>query len=135
MDISKFRTDPKSETEGVEIPVGEGFFITIARWGNKRAGKLYQRITDEPEVKKKIRDATDNDFYIERVLIPVMAEAILLGWRGCTDNGAEVPYSREKAEEFLKIKDFREFVDGQSKMQENFRLENMHKAGEVLKKT
>ena len=51
----------------------------------------------------------------------VMAETLLLGWEGITQDGKPVPYSREQARTYLRIKDFRKKIAGFSDNFEAFR--------------
>jgi hypothetical protein len=45
MDLSKFRTNVASAETGVEIDMGEGLFVRVAREGNAENTKALRRIT------------------------------------------------------------------------------------------
>lgn len=121
MDISKFRTDATLEVDGVEIPVGDGLTLRIARAGNDKASAEYRRLTSDPRVQMAIRTNTMDPAEMRRIVDEVYASTILLGWSGLTEDGKEIPYSREKAKELLGIRDFRAMVQSLAETQELFR--------------
>ena len=88
-------------------------------------------------MKAKLHDGragTLEESQMREILIEVEAETILVGWRGLTSAGAEIPYSVPKAIELLGRKDFRDRVIEISKTQENYRRQMVEGAAEQLGK-
>lgn len=135
MDFSKFRTNEGAESEGVWVEVGDGFAILIGRIGGKRNQESYKRHTASPVVSEAIRRGTQTPEEQARIHGEVMADSILLGWRGLTEEGQDVPYSREKALELLRVKDFRALVHDEAMNQANFRVKRVEDTVAALKKS
>jgi hypothetical protein len=117
-----FATDETKEIEGVEVPLGKGAFITVARQGNPEYSRLilaeYEKHSDELDtLSPKEVAALDAE-----IMSRVMSESILLGFRGLTFQGKEVKYSKKAAyEKLLELKDFRARVERESKKVDHFR--------------
>lgn len=144
MDFNKhFSTNLEAEKNGVWVNIGEGAEVLVARHQNSRHVEVIRRLT-EP-VKKLVRNNMLPEDQLEEIMLKAMAEAILLDWKGFTeevpnpkyDEAVEtsdanpktvkqpVPYSREKALEFLKNKDFRAIVHEIATERESFRRQNV----------
>lgn len=110
MELGKtFKTDAKKELEGVEKPIGDGGFVTVARTGNKRYRDMFKKLA-KPYRRQIMRDSLPDDV-ADEIMNETMSQTILLGWRGLTENGEEVPYSRDKAKEWLaKYPDFKDLI-------------------------
>ena len=121
MDLAKtFRVDETKELDGVWVALGEGAEVKIAKAMNPRFKDLIR--AEMGRYKQAIQAQTLDDETAERVLISVMARTILLDWRGITEEGEEIPYTPEKAEEYLtNYVDFRDFVTRNSEDQTHFR--------------
>lgn len=116
-------TDAVKELVGVEVPIGGDAFLTVARAENDN---FLTRILEEtekhaasfkslPEDEAKALDIL--------VLCEVMAETILLGFKGMSYDGKPVKYSKKTAVKLLKHVDFRKLVMRHATNIENFRLE------------
>ena len=117
-----FLTDKSKENQGVWVDLGEGARLLIARHGNERFKLRYQELT--APYAAAIRTKTLSEAVAEKILKQILAETILLDWEGIVDDdGNPVPYSVEKAMEFLDIPDFRSFVEEMSKEQALYRKE------------
>lgn len=112
MDIFKrFKTSEDKEINGVEVSLGEGAFITVARAGNEaarnemeRLNNLYREQLGSPD--SKIREDTQL-----KIAIEVMSKHILKDWRGFKMYGKDLPYTLQDCEMVLTaLKDFRELV-------------------------
>ena len=121
MDIfAAFATDEKLEAEGKWFPLSKDAKVLVARSGNQRYVTALRDKAKEAQL--DLASGEEADQLAEEILIDVMAETVLLGWKGITDKGAEVPYSVAQAKAYLKIKDFRRKVQGFSENFEAFRL-------------
>jgi hypothetical protein len=108
--ISDFRMDSELETGGVWCDVGEGLRVLVARARNVKF-REYVRQLMKPHLRKVRRGKIDPDL-LEDINRKATAKTILLGWEDLQDDdGKDVPYSPEKAEEYLKeFPDFAEIV-------------------------
>lgn len=113
MDLAKqFATDPKKEQEGVWLSVGEDASLLIARKGNKRYNEKMRRVNDERAVQRRVALDTLSEDEGAEIMAEILAETVLLGWKGIEDEGVEVPYSVAAAKErLIKYKDFRKLVE------------------------
>lgn len=138
MDIAKFnrrfKTDESKEIKGIEVEIGEGFFVTIARAGNSNAQRRMRELLSDPEVHAKQMANVMDDATWDRIMLDVQSNCILIGWRGLTDGDKEIPFSPEKAAELLQIKDFREKVLQVAGTQEYYRVTSINGAAESLGK-
>lgn len=126
MDIRKqFETDEHLEEDGVWVDLGHGAQVLVARFGNKR----HREALEKYRTPHKGLIASGRPLPAEvadQILLHAAADTILLGWRGITENGMTVPYSRQKALEYLRdLKDFRAQIDYVSGQMETFRRQAM----------
>ncbi len=129
-----YNTDTDKEIQGVDVPLGEGFVIRVARVGNKRAAKLFQELASAPDVAMARRAGALTEEKEREIMMEVYSKTILVGWSGLTDNGKEVPYSPEKAKELLAVPDFLRVVQDFAQTQENFRRASIEGATDALGK-
>lgn len=123
MDIfAAFATDEKLETEGKWFPLSKTAKVLVARAGNPDYVKELRARMKEAQL--DLSSGEEADQLAEEVLTQVMAKTVLLGWEGFTEGKDKkpVPYSVEKAAEYLRLKDFRKKVAGLSENFESFRL-------------
>lgn len=109
MDIfAAFATDVTKENEGVWVEVGDSEFL-IARSGNQEYSK---KISREFERHRKLLERKDDaaDALSEKIMVDVLSETILLGWKNVQFKGEELPYNAANAKMLLGIKDFRSQV-------------------------
>jgi hypothetical protein len=117
MDIKKrFQTSEEHEMNGVWVDIGDGTFLKVARMGNPKHREAMRALLapfkDRP-----------NDIVPQESIDDVLARTILVSWEGVTEDGAEVPYSHEKAVEYLSFKDFRDKVVRIASNMETYRAE------------
>jgi len=119
MDIKEFYTDPKLEAEGVWVDIGIDTSIRVARLFNDRftrtmaaRRKPYGRAIDrDPDLQQKI-------------LVEVMADCILLDWKGLTQDGKPMKFSKAQALELMtRSRDFRNLVTEAASDAANFQAE------------
>lgn len=127
MDIRKLATDEALETEGVWQPIGEGAEVKVARFGNPKSARLFQRYTRP--YRRQIDNGTMDPKKQEEILARVMAESVLLDWRGFHLGDEEVEYSTERAFEFLRdYRELRELVKDYAEDAEAYRQESLEDA-------
>lgn len=120
MDIlATYRTDEKLENEGKWFPVSKDASLLVARSGNQKYLELLREKMKEAQL--DLASGPEADQLAEQIVISVMAETVLLDWKGVTEAGKDVPYSHTKALEYLKVKDFRKKVAALSENFESYR--------------
>jgi hypothetical protein len=107
MDLAKFRTEAALEDEGVWIELGEGARARVGRIGGRRYRDAFQRHLKP--FQKAARLGALSETQAERILVETLADAVLLGWEGLTQDGAPVPYDRDRARDLLADPAFRDF--------------------------
>lgn len=127
MDFNRFATDTVAELEGKWFPFQDTELL-IARSGNMRyREKLRTKLNlHGAAMEKGLLDLEVSD----EILIEILVDTILLGWKGFTMNGKPYDYSKERATEVLsKYKDFRDVVVAFADKMDNFRAEAVEQAG------
>lgn len=129
MRISKFATDTGLEEDGVWIDIGEGASLKVARIGNPRYRKALRAAT-KPHA-RSIRMGILPQDQIEELELNVIADTILLDWKGIEDdNGDPIEYNRENALQLLQnLRDFRALVLDIAQEQQAFRREEQEESG------
>ena len=123
MDILKsFGTDSKKETEGVWIDIGPDCSILVARAATRAYGRALTKEVEKYKVALGTKDDVADDTS-DMIMCKVMAEHILLGWKGLSYDGAPLEYSKENAAKVLAIKDFRKVVMGHADDLANFKAQ------------
>ena len=117
--IATFTTDEKLEAEGKWFPLSKTAKVLVARSGNDKYMSVLRQKMKEAQIDLSAGEEAEK--LAEDVLIDVMAETLLLGWEGITQDGKPVPYSREQARTYLRLKDFRKKIAGFSDNFEAFR--------------
>lgn len=121
MDIfSSFATDETLENEGKWFPLSKTASVKVARSGNPKYVALLRAKMQEAQLDLTSGDEADQ--LAEGILVEVMAEAILMDWKGLAYQGKEAPFSREMARTMLRVKDFRKKVSGLSENFESFKV-------------
>lgn len=121
MDIfSSFATDEALETEGKWFPLSKTASIRVARAGNPKYVELLRSKMKESQI--ELSSGKEADDIAEAILVDVMAESILLDWKGLTYRGNPAPVSVKQAKVFLALKDFRKKVASLSENFDSFRV-------------
>lgn len=111
MELNDLRTNEKAENEGVWEDFGGGTKVLIARIGNKRYETRLNALMKP--YKRQIRAGSMPDETMDKIIIQVMSETIVLGWEGLTENGKALKYSEAEANRILtdpRYKEFRNLV-------------------------
>jgi len=102
---SRYDYDRKLAEEGKKIDLGEGSYIILAKFGNKRFMELFRKLTMQYAGGKRvdlIDDKTKEDIYLQ-----CMCETVVLDWNKIFDGDTEVAYSPENVKEvFEKYPEF-----------------------------
>lgn len=113
MDLTRFKADPVLEDEGVwtSVDAGTEASIKIARIGNRRYREAMTRRLKP--YRRALRNGTLDEKVTEKITAEVLAETILLDWKGLTQDGVPLTYSPDAAKDLLcdnRFKDFRDLV-------------------------
>lgn len=113
MDLRNLEVDASKELEGVWHNIDWVTSVRVARYGNSAFQKAMQKLLESaPKHKTSREEWRESDEY-DAELNTIIAETILVDWKGMLYGGVEVEYSVNKAVEFLndpKLKDFRELI-------------------------
>jgi hypothetical protein len=102
--VRQFKTDKTKEDEGVWQDIGDDASVLVARAGNANYRRIFRLKTKGME--RRLGTMKESD--ATKLLIECEAEALLLGWKGFTANGAPLEYSRDAAIRLLTdLPDFR----------------------------
>lgn len=129
-DISQDFTDKNLIAEGVKVEFFGGSFLHIASTESPKYKAALSRLAQQ----NKVRLDTTNEDTVElvrKITCECMAKHILLGWEGIADGtGQEVPYSREKAFEYLMgSSKLRDFVQAEADRTSNFQVVTAEEVG------
>lgn len=123
-----FHTSENLEEDGAWVTVNDilGMKIKVRRMNADAVVKAQEKIVRDYFSEENNRDLSKlSDSDSETLLILQMAEAVLIDWKGIKDkNKTLIPYSKEAAVEFLKMKDFREFTYKAANDRETFRSQH-----------
>jgi len=110
MDVVKFfKTDAKKEIDGNWVEIGEGASLLIARAGNPKYSRLLERL-QKPHRTAIRRDRLPDDI-AEKIVTKVLAETVLIGWKGVFYKDEELEYTPENSLMLLtELKDLKELV-------------------------
>jgi len=127
-----YGTDTNKETDGIWQDMGDGIRMLIARVGNPKYQKLFQKLS-KPH-RKAIRRGNLKEDVAEKLMIECTAETILLGWEGVELDGKALPYNKANAIMILTdFKDLKEYVNDFANEMEAYMQEDAEEAEEKLK--
>ena len=90
-----FKTDPRTETEGLTLDYGD-FQIRIARAGGANRGFVRALEARLKPYRRQLQSETLDEQVAERILREVYADHVILGWQGVTDgDGKPMAFGRE----------------------------------------
>lgn len=111
MDINRIKTDVIKENDGTWVDFIVGIRLKIARARNPKYNEMIRNLTQDMRI--DMRDGKFDADGFNEVLIQVRANTVLLDWENIEEEGVPVVYSPEKAIEYFKnpeLKDFYTFV-------------------------
>lgn len=121
-------TDLDKATAGVWIEYEDGISFRIARAntpGYRDALRKMQR-----QHKRQIEQGTLSDIKSDKLMSELMADWILLGWKGLKNGKEDFPYTPENARAFLAepaYADIKEWIMMQALEAENYRADTQKK--------
>ena len=99
MELKDFKTDKSKEEDGVWEDLGDGCSVLIARYGNRAMVNAYRKY---PRVlRQRLESGQVDDDKSATIMAKVMADTILLDWKGLKEDGKEVAYSKEECARVL----------------------------------
>lgn len=120
MELKRFKTDKKKETEGTWVNAGEGLQLLVARLTNKQYQEHVRRL-GKPHA-RQIRANNLSIDIINEITRKAVAKHVLLGWKNLQDDdGSNIEYTQQKALELLEqYADFYDMVLEFAQDVENF---------------
>lgn len=120
--------DTGKAAEGVWIDYDDGIQFKIARSNTPAYREAVKKI--HRQHKRQIDAGTMSDSLSDSIMAGLMAEHLLVDWKGLMSDGKEFPYSKENATAFLSEEaygEIREWIMKQSQDNENYRTEDIKK--------
>ena len=120
--------DTGKAAEGVWIPYENGIEFKIARSNTPLYREAVKKI--HRQHKRQIDAGTLSDSLSDSIMANLMAEHILLDWKGLKNGKEDFPYTRQNAADFLaeeSYSEIREWIMVQAQDVENFRAEDIKK--------
>ena len=130
MDLANIKIDEDRSTNGVWFAIDDTTQILVAREKNPNWTKAVTKLTRKHSIRPFSMYSSD-DSVNDKFLVDVLVEGILLDWKGLTENGEEIPFSKSKAREILldpAYVEFREAVENASRLFEQFRVQEVKKS-------
>ena len=127
--LASLKVDDKKAKEGIWVPYIGGCKFLIAKTGSPAYAKWISNYMKEHET--LINSGTpEGEKCGEQGLVEAVARFELIDWEGVADeDGNDLPYSLEKAKEYLSIDEVFEFVRKHSSKHELYRVESVKKMG------
>lgn len=123
MDIfSSFATDEALETQGKWFTLSKTSSVLVARKDNDRYREYLRTVFKDNPLEGLPED--EGNKLAEQILLDAESRTILLGWKGLTFKGEDLPISVENARKCLEVKDFRKKILGFADSLESFRVKS-----------
>ncbi len=134
MNINAFEVDASSELAGIWKEIGPDASVKVARVGNSAYRALLRELMSPYRTAAGINSLSPERS--DEILIKVIAETILLNWKGLIDDDeTEVEYSVETALKWLtKYKEFRRIIIIIAEDINNYRVDVISEVKEDIKK-
>jgi len=109
MDLSKTKINVKAENEGVWVDIDDKTSLLIARYLNP---KHREYVNKKMEPYRRTQRMGQLSPEVENEIeVDALSKFVLLDWRHLEDGGKEVPYTTERAAEYLGDKSLSWFLD------------------------
>ncbi len=116
-----FTTDTELEVNGVWKTIRGGAKLLVARFGNDKFVRECDKLREQNREALANDDDAAKDLWA-KLRRGAMAKYILVGWEDITFKGEPVPYSVDKAAEFLERKDFSAVVEAIAIDMDNYKV-------------
>lgn len=127
--LAGLKVDEEKAKKGIWVPYMNGVKFLIGRANSVAYNKHVANSYKEHETALQ-QDTPEADKLGQRLIAEAVAETELLDWEGVVDEEGEVlPYSKEKATEYLMIDEVFEFVKSHSAKRENWRVSSTKNMG------
>ena len=132
MELKDFKTDKDKEKDGVWEDLGDGCSVLVARYGNQSMVNAYRKY---PRVfRQRLESGQVDDDKSSNIMSKVMADTILLDWKGLKEDGKEVVYSKEECVRVLtEYPDIRTMIFEISNETQLYHDESVSKTAKNLK--
>ena len=119
--------DPTKETEGVWVDLDDETSVKLGYAGGPKFQNELGKQVRRMQMSRRVRVM---DMERDRaVRIHAFANQIVLDWKGMKEHGTDIPYSRQEAVRVMNdYPEFMDWVEMQSMMIENFRMEGLEEA-------
>lgn len=129
MDVFKsFASDETKENDGVWCELGAGASLLVARAGNRKYARMLSSQVEKNQRALDLKNEAADDLS-DQIMISVLANTVLLGWKGIQFKREDMAYSVENAKTLLSVKDFRSLV---SKLSNDFEAYKAVQEAQVL---
>jgi hypothetical protein len=131
IDLAKlYATNPKSETDGIDLHLGGDCYISIRRAGgaNRQFAEVFRRVTapHRQVIDRGMLDAETDD----ALGIEIYSQCVVIGWRGVVVRGAPVEFSRENFVRVMKeLPELWRVIRDEARNAANFRDQEIADAG------
>jgi hypothetical protein len=105
MDINYIKQLHDSQKEGEwvdDLPMMGNLRLRVRSMNSPEVYKLQGKLQRNTPDSMKDEKGNINEDYADVIMSEVAIEAVLLDWENVTDNGDTVPYSKDKAREWLQ---------------------------------
>lgn len=129
MELSKLKTDSQKKSEGTWVPIEGDLELKMAYLGADAFQKRME-VLKRPH-KRKIEDGSFPNSEFAKLTGRVIAEVIVKDWKGLTEDGKPIKYSKEKATELFidpDLEDLRDYVVSFASSRDNFRIDEIEEA-------
>lgn len=101
MDIRKlFGVNKAKESEGAWVPIGGGIEVKVKRAGQANKEFAAEQMKMLKPFSKQIAMNTMDMDVLRQINAKLFAKHIIVDWRGISENGENVPFSKEKFIEY-----------------------------------
>ncbi len=145
--LKSIQVDPQLQTDGIWVDYFDDIRLKIARLGTDEYLKYVRRLR-KPHERRIRREGETTSKVLQKLVVKAVATKILVDWEGMEEqkvdeNGEkvfdgigdpvliEVPYSAEKAEEYMADISFRDFYEDVieiSNTAENYYVEQLEES-------
>lgn len=127
--LAGLKVDEERAKNGIWVPFMQGAEFLIGRAGSAAYNKQISNAWKEHETALQA-DTPEAEELGQKMVAEAVANHELLDWRGVADEeGNELPYSKEKAIEYLMIDEVFEFVKMHSAKREHWRISSTQDMG------